>query len=179
MRDGQMLITETIHIGKLKTAIRARVEDDWQIDQSLPGRLKDAKAELEQAWHMDIGNMGYPSEAGCCEKIPSTGTGAQETMSQWQLDRLALFRRWSAMTPHKGIAFDICYRGLNYVQCGYERGLDRRTVARRFRAALECWADLRGWPGEQSSPPHRARAQLARAPRDDFRASRIIIMIDA
>jgi len=175
MRDGQKLIYETVYIGNFETRLRARAEDDKQIDDNLPGKLKDARAEVEQAWRLDLGHCGYPSEAATSEKIPATGT--QEDTTQWVMDRMKLFHAWTDTTPFKGIAFDICYRGLNYAQCGDERGLDRRTVADRFKQAMNHWAVLRGW-GDQLNPPVRA-VKSERPDRGDFKVTRIIVFADA
>lgn len=116
-----------------------------QIERALTGRMIDAWMEIERAFRIIAGHMGYGG--GDLTRVK----GFDELQHQeWQQQQIDKYREWAKACPDKcrGVVIDLAHFGFGVDEIAFQRSIDKKTVILRFREGLNEYCIQRGW-GDQ------------------------------
>lgn len=126
--------TKLYMMRKSEAAIRA----------NLTPRMEDAWNEIERAFRLIAGHMGYGNHDLNHVK------GQTEADQEWVIDQVNKYRQWAKDCDDKwrGVVIDMTAFNFSPDEVAFQRSITKETVMIRFRQGLNVWCINRGW-GDQ------------------------------
>lgn len=125
-----------------KSEIMAMRRCRAQLMRFLTPEMLDAEYEIEQAFRLIAGHMGYGNSD------PGRVKGQAEVSDQLaakQSQGVKYFREWQKKSVYRGIVLDHLVFGKTIKDMKFERNLTRQTVVSHYRKGLEAYCEIRGW----------------------------------
>lgn len=119
-----------------------------QIERAITPAMKDAWFEIELAFRMIAGHMGY----GAMDANRVKGHADLEEQ-EWKTALISKYREWARRCPStwKGVVIDMTAFSFSVEEIGYQRNLSKKTVIAHFRQGLNEYCILQSW-GDQINP---------------------------
>lgn len=116
-----------------------------QLENALTKHMIEAEFEIERAFRMLAGHMGY----GKSDYLRIPGASSEGYMA-WAAQQIEYLRQWQKTCHYRsrGIVLDMTAFCFGLKEVCEQRGMDRKTVVKYYRQGLNEYCVIRGW-GDQ------------------------------
>lgn len=115
-----------------------------QLLRKLTPQQRDAEFEIERAFKLVAGHMGY----GTIDPLRTRGQAHEsDKHMEWVVRQVQKLNQWQDQCPaaYKGIVIDYTVFCLTFADIAWQRGLNIKTVSDRYRRGLNEYARIQGW----------------------------------
>lgn len=145
------IIIDDIWIAPNRMSKSMRRISDAALDKSLTDALKDARDEIERAFHLIAGKNGY-STGGIFERVDKSlhETDQAKKIEQWKEDQEHKYKQWAKACPrkYKAVVLDVVVFGFSVRESAKQRSIHHTTASMYLKNGLNEYCLLQGW-GDQ------------------------------